>query len=61
MEDLISLQLSPYIFTPISAEVREAVKQHLGVNAFVETGMDFREYKDKDNLVPKFDFSNVIL
>jgi len=60
-EDLISLQLSPDIFTPISAEVREAVKQHLGVNAFVETGTDFREYKDRDTLVPKFDFSNVIL
>ncbi len=58
-EDFISIQLQEDVYKAIPKEIREKVKNHLGTAAFVEYGHDFRDYRDKPNLVPMFNFSNL--
>ena len=57
-EDIIGLQMSEDLFQPIPSEVRYAVKQHLGEDAFVEEGKTYRSYKT--GRVPEFDFSKIL-
>jgi hypothetical protein len=53
--DLIWLQATENLFEPVPNEVKNAIKTHLGADAFVWDGRDYRYYKPE--LVPKFDFS----
>lgn len=59
-DDIIALQVTENIFEPIPNEVRTAIKKHLGENAFTWEGKRALVYKNKENLVPKFDFSEVL-
>lgn len=43
---------------PIPLEVKQAVRQHLGVDAFMDPGKTSRAYKT--GLAPQFDFSQIL-
>jgi hypothetical protein len=58
----VLIETTDNVYKEISNEVREKIKYHLGENAFVWGGKRALRYKDNsDNLVPEFDFSNVII
>jgi hypothetical protein len=56
--DAIMLRVTENVFDPIPLERRNLIKQHLGVDSFVETGKPVRAYKT--GKVPDFDFSEVL-
>lgn len=57
-EHTVALQLTENLFEPVPADIRKAVKEHLGEDAFVEEGKYYRHYKT--GRVPEFDFSTVL-
>jgi len=59
-DKVIAIQTTDNVFEPIPNEIREKIKTHLGENAFVWNGKQALAYKNKENLVPKFDFSEVL-
>jgi len=58
--NVIALQTIESIFEPIPNDVRESIKKHLCENAFVWDGKRALIYKNKENIAPKFDFSNIM-
>ncbi|ODM27975.1 hypothetical protein [Acetivibrio mesophilus] len=60
-DKVIAIQTTDNIFEPIPNDIREKIKKHLGENAFVWDGKRALVYKNKEeNIVPKFDFSEVL-
>ncbi|WP_027621702.1 hypothetical protein [Acetivibrio clariflavus] len=59
-DKVIAIQTTNNIFEPIPNDVREKIKRHLGENAFVWDGKQALAYRNKENLVPEFDFSEVL-
>jgi hypothetical protein len=59
-DNLIALQTTEDVFSPIPNDIREKIKRYLGENAFMWDGKRSIAYKNKENLVPEFDFSNVL-
>jgi hypothetical protein len=59
-DNVIALQATENVFEPIPNEVRTAIKKHLGENAFTWEGKRALVYKNKENIIPKFDFSEVL-
>jgi hypothetical protein len=59
-EGIIALQLTDNLFEPIPEEMRASVKKYLCEQAFVESGKTYRDYLNKDIIVPNFDYSQVM-
>lgn len=57
-DNVIALQLSENPFQSIPSKVRNAVKDHLDPEAFVEEGKSYLRYKTGH--IPQFDFSDIL-